>query len=149
MSKSVPFMFSSRSFIVSGVTFRSLINFEFIFLYDEWKCCRHSFTYKCSVFDHFRLTKVFKTSKVNRYDDAIQIVFNLPHAMLSHFNRVRLCATQWTVACQAPLSMGFSKARILESVSIPSSRGSSQPRDGACGRMELLHLLHCRQSLYH
>ena len=33
MSKSVPFMFSSRSFIVSGVTFRSLINFEFIFVY--------------------------------------------------------------------------------------------------------------------
>ena len=29
--------------------------------------------------------------------------------MLSH---VRLCVTLWTVACQAPLSMGFSKARI-------------------------------------
>ena len=28
--------------------------------------------------------------------------------MLSCFNRVRLCATLWTVAGQAPLSMGFS-----------------------------------------
>ena len=25
------------------------------------------------------------------------------------FSRVRLCATQWTVACQAPQSMGFSR----------------------------------------
>ena len=45
---------------------------------------------------------------------------------LSH---VRLFATQWTVACQAPLSMGIFQARILEWVVMPSSRGSSQPRD--------------------
>ena len=32
-SKSVLPMFSSRSFIVSGLTFRSLIHFEFIFVY--------------------------------------------------------------------------------------------------------------------
>ena len=31
-------MFSSRSFIVSGLTFRSLIHFEFIFVYDVRKC---------------------------------------------------------------------------------------------------------------
>ena len=29
--------------------------------------------------------------------------------MLSHFSRVRLFVTLWTVACQAPLSMGFSR----------------------------------------
>ena len=33
MSESVLPMFSSRSFIVSGLMFRSLINFEFIFVY--------------------------------------------------------------------------------------------------------------------
>ena len=32
--------------------------------------------------------------------------------------RVRLFATPWTVAYQAPLSMGFSKARVLEWVAI-------------------------------
>ena len=47
--------------------------------------------------------------------------------MLSHFSRVQLFATPWTVACQAPLSMGILQARILEWVSMPSSRGSSQP----------------------
>ena len=29
--------------------------------------------------------------------------------MLSHFNHVQLFVTLWTVACQAPLSMGFSR----------------------------------------
>ena len=31
-------MVSSKSFIVSGFTFRSLIHFEFIFVYDVRKC---------------------------------------------------------------------------------------------------------------
>ena len=31
-------MFSSRSFIVSGLMYRSLIHFEFIFVYDVRKC---------------------------------------------------------------------------------------------------------------
>ena len=29
--------------------------------------------------------------------------------VLSHFNHIRLCTTLWTVACQAPLSMGLSR----------------------------------------
>ena len=40
--------------------------------------------------------------------------------------------TPWTVAYQAPLSMGILQARILEWVSIPFSRGSFQPRDQTC-----------------
>ena len=38
MSESVLPMFSSRSFIVPGLTFRSLIHFEFIFVYGVRKC---------------------------------------------------------------------------------------------------------------
>ena len=34
-----------------------------------------------------------------------------------------------TLACQAPLSMGILQARILEWVAMPSSKGSSQPKD--------------------
>ena len=44
-------------------------------------------------------------------------------------NHVPLFATPWTVARQAPLSMGTLQARILEWVAMPSSRGSSQPSD--------------------
>ena len=42
---------------------------------------------------------------------------------------VRLFEIPWTVACQAPLSMGTSQATILEWVDMPSSKGSSQSRD--------------------
>ena len=45
----------------------------------------------------------------------------VPHC----FSRVRLCATLWTIACQAPLSMGTHQARILEWVAMPPSKGSS------------------------
>ena len=38
-------------------------------------------------------------------------------------------ATPWTVAHQAPLSMGILQATIVEWVAMPSSRGSSQPMD--------------------
>ena len=38
MLESVLPMFSSRSLIVSGLTFRSLIYFEFIFVYGVRKC---------------------------------------------------------------------------------------------------------------
>ena len=52
------------------------------------------------------------------------------------FSHVWLCATPWTIARQAPLSMGILQARIQEWVVTLSSRGSSQPRDqtlASCG----------------
>ena len=42
---------------------------------------------------------------------------------------VRLFATTRTIAHQAHLCMGIFQARILEWVAMPTSRGSSQPRD--------------------
>ena len=45
-----------------------------------------------------------------------------------------LCHPMWPHgARQAPLSMEFSQARILEWVSVPVSRGPSQPRDQTQG----------------
>ena len=43
---------------------------------------------------------------------------------------VRLPSALWTVDLQAPLSMGILQARILEWVVMPSSSGSSWPREG-------------------
>ena len=40
---------------------------------------------------------------------------------------VRLLVTPWTVARQAPLSMGIIQARILEWVAMPSSRDLPNP----------------------
>ena len=39
--------------------------------------------------------------------------------MLSHFSRVWLFATLWTVTCQAPLSMGFSRQEDCSGLSCP------------------------------
>ena len=45
------------------------------------------------------------------------------------FSHVWSFATTWTVAHQAPLSMGILQAGIPEWVAMPSSRRSAQPRD--------------------
>ena len=55
MSLGVLLMFSSKSFIGSGLRFRSLINFEFIFLHGVRKCslekeiAPHSSTLACKI----------------------------------------------------------------------------------------------------
>ena len=44
-------MFSSKSFLVSGLTFRSLVHFEFIFVYGVKKCSNFFLLqYSCQVF---------------------------------------------------------------------------------------------------
>ena len=50
--------------------------------------------------------------------------FKLKHvgAVLSWLSHVQHFATPWTVAYQAPLSMGIFQARILEWIAMPSSR---------------------------
>ena len=59
--------------------------------------------------------------------------------MLSHFSHVQLFATPWTVARQAPQSMGILQTRILEWVAMPSSRGSSGLRNQTCISLCLLN----------
>ena len=49
----------------------------------------------------------------------------------SSFSRVWLFVNPWTVARQAPLSLGILQGRILEWIAMPSSKGSSQLRDWA------------------
>ena len=66
--------------------------------------------------------------------------------LLSIYIYAWLFVTLWTVAYQASWSMGILQARILEWIAIPSSRGSSQPRDWTC-----VSYVSCigRQVLYH
>ena len=63
--------------------------------------------------------------------------------MLSPCGRVQLSATPWTVARQAPLSMGMLQARILGLVAMPFSGGVFTTQGSN------LSLLHYRQILYH
>ena len=57
MSEGVLLMFSSRSFIVSGLMFRSLIHFEFIFVYGIRKCSSFSLLQVVDQFPEHHLLK--------------------------------------------------------------------------------------------
>ena len=52
--------------------------------------------------------------------------------MLSRFSHVRHFATLWTVACQAPLSMGFSMQEYWSGLLFPPPGDFSQPQDRTC-----------------
>ena len=62
--------------------------------------------------------------------------------LLSHFSRVRLCATPWTAAYQASPSMGFSRQAHWSGLPCP-------PQGIFLTQGSNLCLLHYRQSLYH
>ena len=74
-----------------------------------------------------------------------QKIFWCEHVCMSaqSLSCIWLFVTSWTVACQDPLSLGFSRQKILEWFVIYSSRASSQPMDWTC--------ISCiaRQILYH
>ena len=57
--------------------------------------------------------------------------------MLSCYSHVRLCVTLWTVACQIPLSMGFSRQEYWSGLTCPPPRDLPEPGIELC----LLHLL--------
>ena len=65
----------------------------------------------------------------NKLEFSCFTMFCFCACMLSHFSCVWRSVTLWTVAFQAPLVHGILQARILEWVALPSSRGTSWPRD--------------------
>ena len=65
--------------------------------------------------------------------------------MLSHFSHVCLFATLWTVACQAPLSMGVSRQEYWSG--LPCLPPRNFPTQGS--NLGFLGLLHHRWIIYH
>ena len=57
MLESILPMFSSKSFIVSGLMFRSLIHFEFIFVYGVRKCSSFILLHVVDQFSQHHLLK--------------------------------------------------------------------------------------------
>ena len=90
MSLSVLPIFSSKSFIISGLTFRSLIHFEFIFVYHVRKCSnfillhiaiqffQHHLLKRLSLLYHIFLPPLLmiKCSWVNRFIFGLSILFH-------------------------------------------------------------------------
>ena len=57
MSERVLPMFSSKSFVVSGLTFTSVIHFEFIFVYDVWESSNFILLHVAVQFSQHQLLK--------------------------------------------------------------------------------------------
>ena len=78
-----------------------------------------SYLYKCTETSQSYVIALF----------SLEMLLLLTACCAHSLSRVRLFVTPWTVAHQAPLSMGILQVRILEWVAVRSFRASSQPRD--------------------
>ena len=68
-----------------------------------------------------------------------RILYQLSVCVLSRFSRVRHCETPWTVAHQAPLSVGFSRQEYWSGLPCPSPGNLPHPGIESVSH-SLLHL---------
>ena len=66
------------------------------------------------------------------------------HVMLTCFSCAQLFATLWTIACQSPLSMGFSRQEYWSGLSCPSPGDVPDSRSNP----RLLHLLNSQRCCF-
>ena len=73
-----------------------------------------------------RQKQLSTAQQVNNISSAVRIKINSTEALSSEWSevkwlsRVQLFSTPWTVACQAPLSMGFSRQEYWSGLPFPS-----------------------------
>ena len=68
-----------------------------------------------------------KTDSKCSHMNVFQASACMPACMLSHFSRVQLFATLWTVACQALLSIGLSKQQYWNGLPFPPAGDLTDP----------------------
>ena len=118
-----------------------IINFKNYFYFSNWWMQMFSSILR-GIFELWHLyTNVVFSCFLLSLVSIFSIIFRVYNN--SHSSHVWLFATQWTVACQALLSMGFSRQEWLELVSLPFSRGIFPTQESNLG------LPHCRQIVYH
>ena len=129
MSGSVLPTFSSRSLIVFGLMFRSLIHFEFIFLYGGRKCSiaaaklLQSCPTLCDPIDSCPPGSPVPGILQARTLEWVAISFSNAwrwKEKVKSLSHAWLLATPWTAAYQAPPSMGFSRQEYWSGVPLPS-----------------------------
>ena len=86
MSSSVLPMFSSKSFIVSGLTFRSLIHFEFIFVYCVRKCSNFILLHGTFQFSQHHLLKRLSLPYCIFLPPLLKIKYPEVHGFISEFS---------------------------------------------------------------
>ena len=121
MSESVLPMFSSRSFIVSGLTFRSLIHFQFIFVCGVRKCSSFILLQVVDQFSQHHLLKrlsflhcVFlpPLSKI-RCPQVCGFIYFVPLIYISVFVPVPYCLDDCSFAVQSEVRQVDSSSSIL------------------------------------
>ena len=121
-------MFLSKSFIVSGLTFKSLIHFEFIFVYGvaanaaAAKSLQSCLTL-CDPRDGSPPGSSVPEILQARTLEWVAISFSNAwkwKVKVKSLSRVQLFTTLWTAAYQAPPPMGFSRQEYWSRVLLPS-----------------------------
>ena len=98
----------------------------------------YGITYTWNLKKQYKWTYLPKRNRVTDVENELMVsrgagrkgqIGRLGLIYIDYYIRIQLFATPWTAARQAPLPMGILQARIPEWVAMPSSSGSSQPRD--------------------
>ena len=118
-------MFSSRSFMVSLLTFRSLFHFEFILVYCVRKCLNFTLLHVAVQFSQHYLLKRLSFLHCMHLPPLSQTVLCVCYAKL-----LQSCPTICNLMDGSPPGSSVHRilqVRILEWVAILSFRGSSHP----------------------
>ena len=99
MSSSVLPMFSSKSFIVSGLTFRSLIHFEFIFVYGVRKCANFILSHVALQFSQHHLLKKLSLPHCIFFPHLSKIRYPQVHEFISGVS-ILFCWSIFLFLCQ-------------------------------------------------
>ena len=100
-----------------------MINYMVILLIHPNQGILHSYRNSCfRLFDDVRKYQCYIVKQKKDYQAAntlFTILYIKITSVLSHFSHVQLFATPWTIAHQAPLSMGFSKQEYWSALPCP------------------------------
>ena len=110
MSQSILLSFSCMSFIVSSLTFRSLVHFEFIFVFGVRKCSNFILFHVAAQFSQYHLLR--------RLSSPLYILKNLCHRLTDH-NYVGLLLG--SLVCSLDLCVCFRASAILVTAALQYS----------------------------
>ena len=112
-------MFSSRSLIVSGLTFRSLIHFEFIFVYGVRKCSNLILLHVAVQFSQHHLLKRLSLSCCILLPPLSKIRYPQVHGFISglsilfHWSIVLVLCQYYTVLMTVALYYNLKPGRLI------------------------------------
>ena len=119
MSFSVLPMFSTKSFIVSGLTFRTLIHFEFVFVYGVRKCSNFILLHVAVQFSQHHLLKRPSLPFCIFLPSLLKIRYSQVHGFLSglsilfHWSIVLVLCQYYTVLMTVALYYNLKPGRLI------------------------------------